>query len=36
VDRVDAQRAGFQMHVSKPVTSAELAAAVASLVAARS
>ena len=33
-DRVDALRAGFQMHVSKPVTPAELAAAVASLVAA--
>jgi len=32
-DRVDALRAGFQMHVSKPVTPAELAAAVASLVA---
>ena len=28
-DRVDALRAGFQMHVSKPVTPAELAAAVA-------
>jgi CheY-like chemotaxis protein len=33
-DRVEALRAGFQMHVSKPVTPAELAAAVASLVAA--
>ena len=33
-DRVDALRAGFQMHVSKPVTPAELAAAVASLAAA--
>jgi PAS domain S-box-containing protein len=32
-DRVDALRAGFQIHVSKPVTPAELAAAVASLVA---
>jgi PAS domain S-box-containing protein len=32
-DRADALRAGFQMHVSKPVTPAELAAAVASLVA---
>ena len=32
-DRMDALRAGFQMHVSKPVTPAELAAAVASLVA---
>jgi PAS domain S-box-containing protein len=32
-DRGDALRAGFQMHVSKPVTPAELAAAVASLVA---
>jgi len=32
-DRVDALQAGFQMHVSKPVTSAELAAAVSSLVA---
>jgi PAS domain S-box-containing protein len=32
-DRADALRAGFQMHVSKPVTAAELAAAVASLVA---
>jgi PAS domain S-box-containing protein len=32
-DRVDALRAGFQMHVSKPVTPAQLAAAVASLVA---
>jgi CheY-like chemotaxis protein len=32
-DRVGALRAGFQMHVSKPVTPAELAAAVASLVA---
>jgi CheY-like chemotaxis protein len=32
-DRVDALRAGFQMHVPKPVTPAELAAAVASLVA---
>lgn len=31
-DRVDALRAGFQMHVSKPVTPAALAAAVASLV----
>jgi hypothetical protein len=31
-DRVDALRAGFQMHVSKPVTPSELAAAVASLV----
>jgi len=30
-DRADALRAGFQMHVSKPVTPAELAAAVASL-----
>jgi PAS domain S-box-containing protein len=34
-DRADALRVGFQMHVSKPVTPAELAAAVASLVAAR-
>ena len=33
-DRADALRAGFQMHVSKPVTPAELAVAVASLVAA--
>jgi CheY-like chemotaxis protein len=33
-DRVDALRAGFQMHVSKPVTPAELAAAVANLLAA--
>jgi CheY-like chemotaxis protein len=32
-DRMDALRAGFQMHVSKPVTPADLAAAVASLVA---
>jgi len=32
-DRAAALRAGFQMHVSKPVTPAELAAAVASLVA---
>jgi PAS domain S-box-containing protein len=32
-DRSAALRAGFQMHVSKPVTPAELAAAVASLVA---
>ena len=32
-DGVDALRAGFQIHVSKPVTPAELAAAVASLVA---
>jgi PAS domain S-box-containing protein len=32
-DRAAALRAGFQMHVSKPVTTAELAAAVASLVA---
>jgi PAS domain S-box-containing protein len=32
-DRVEALRAGFQMHVPKPVTPAELAAAVASLVA---
>lgn len=32
-DRVAALRAGFQMHVSKPVTSAELAAAVASVLA---
>jgi CheY-like chemotaxis protein len=31
-DRVHALRAGFQMHVSKPVTPAELAAAVARLV----
>jgi CheY-like chemotaxis protein len=31
-DRAAALRAGFQMHVSKPVTPAELAAAVASLV----
>ena len=31
-DRVKAFRAGFQMHVSKPVTSAELAVAVASLM----
>jgi CheY-like chemotaxis protein len=35
-DRMDALQGGFQMHVSKPVTSAELAAAVASLVAAPS
>jgi PAS domain S-box-containing protein len=34
-DRVDALRAGFQIHVSKPVTPAELAAAVASLAPAR-
>jgi CheY-like chemotaxis protein len=33
-DRMDALRGGFQMHVSKPVTPAELAAAVASLAAA--
>jgi len=33
-DRMDALHGGFQMHVSKPVTPAELAAAVASLVAA--
>ena len=33
-DRADALRAGFQRHVSKPVTPAELAMAVASLVAA--
>ena len=33
-DRMDALQGGFQMHVSKPVTPAELAAAVASLVAA--
>jgi CheY-like chemotaxis protein len=33
-DRADALLAGFQMHLSKPVTPAELAAAVASLVAA--
>jgi PAS domain S-box-containing protein len=33
-DRADALRAGFQMHVSKPVTPAELAVAVASLLAA--
>jgi PAS domain S-box-containing protein len=32
-DRLDALRAGFQMHVPKPVTPAELAAAVASLLA---
>jgi PAS domain S-box-containing protein len=32
-DRADALRAGFQMHVSKPVTPAELAAALASLLA---
>jgi signal transduction histidine kinase/CheY-like chemotaxis protein len=32
-DRVDALRAGFHMHVSKPVTPAELAIVVASLVA---
>ena len=32
-DRVNALRADFQMHVSKPVTSAELATAVESLVA---
>jgi PAS domain S-box-containing protein len=32
-DRVDALRAGFHMHVPKPLTPAELAAAVASLVA---
>jgi signal transduction histidine kinase/CheY-like chemotaxis protein len=32
-DRVNAVRAGFQMHVSKPVTPAELAAAVAGLLA---
>jgi CheY-like chemotaxis protein len=32
-DRVNVLRAGFQMHVPKPVTPAELAAAVASLVA---
>ena len=32
-DRTDALHGGFQMHVSKPVTPAELAAAVASLVA---
>jgi len=32
-DRMDALEAGFQMHVSKPVTPADLAAAVASLVA---
>jgi CheY-like chemotaxis protein len=32
-DRLEALRAGFQMHVSKPVTPAELAVAVASLVA---
>lgn len=32
-DRVDALRTGFQMHVSKPVTPAVLAAAVASLLA---
>jgi signal transduction histidine kinase/CheY-like chemotaxis protein len=31
-DRADALRAGFQKHLSKPVTPAELAAAVASLV----
>jgi CheY-like chemotaxis protein len=31
-DQVDALRAGFQLHVSKPVTPAELAAAVASLI----
>jgi PAS domain S-box-containing protein len=31
-DQVKAHRAGFQMHVCKPVTPAELAAAVASLV----
>jgi CheY-like chemotaxis protein len=33
-DRLDALHGGFQLHVSKPVTSAELAAAVAGLVAA--
>jgi CheY-like chemotaxis protein len=32
-DRLDALRTGFQVHVSKPVTSAELAIVVASLVA---
>ncbi len=32
-DRVDALRAGFQIHVAKPVTPADLAAAVATLVA---
>jgi CheY-like chemotaxis protein len=31
-DRMDALESGFQMHVSKPVTPEELAAAVASLV----
>jgi len=31
-DRLDALRTGFQMHVPKPVTPAELAIAVASLV----
>jgi signal transduction histidine kinase/ActR/RegA family two-component response regulator len=34
-DRARTVRAGFQMHVSKPATSADLAAAVASLVARR-
>ena len=33
-NRADALLAGFQLHISKPVTPAELAAAVASLVAA--
>jgi CheY-like chemotaxis protein len=32
-DRLDALRTGFQMHVPKPVTPAELAIAVASVVA---